>query len=401
LLAPTLDELLGSDHFVRRLLPLVEGALGEDLRRVCNDRGGYRHDPVGLFCVWTYGFLQGEASSRKLEEKCRYDARYAFLCSGTTPDHSTLSRFRDSLSDVLDALLARLALEAQRAGLLGSRPLALDGTKVPASSTQWRRALDRSREEDAAFLRRPNGDGLFGYNVQAMTDLGSGYAAAYAVTSAANDAPGAEAALAALEAQSPVRPDAVVADKGFDAPEVYEAIESRGMVAVVAQKGARRHFLSLGDDGVYRCPAGHEPRVRDALQDGKPVRVWQVSRCSGCAFGRSCGASGRQKRAVMPVGVLPGHRRAWQASAESESGRRLLRARAPSIERLFGTLKGTMGLRRFKLRHAKGARLEFGLAILAYNLRMLAKELRRKLFRLLGRREPIIGNTRIELVQSH
>lgn len=375
LLSPTLDEMLGSDHFVRQLLPLVEEVLGCELRTLCNDRGGYRHDPVAMFSVWMYGLLQGEATSRKLEEKCRYDTRYAFLCSGTTPDHTTLSRFRDSLSDVLDGLLFRLSKEAQKRGLLGNRPLALDGTKVPAVSTQWGKALDRSKEADAAFLTRPNGERLFGYNVQAMTDLQTGYAAGYAVTSHATDFPGVEPALDALESQASIQASSIVADKGYDGAQVYDAVESRGMSPVIAQCRKKPTTLVPQEDGTLRCPAGHTAILRQGVQRGKPVQVYQVSRCAGCSMKTTCGVSLRQKKVVLPDPVTLQKRLAWKAKAKSKEGKALLKARGSSIERLFGSLKQAMGLRRFKLRHTKGARLEFGLGVLAYNLRMILKQL--------------------------
>ncbi len=374
LLPPSVEELVPSDHFVRRLLPLVEEVLGEELRALCRDRGGYRHDPVALFSVWMYGLTQGEASSRKLEEKCRYDLRYSFLCGGTSPDHSTLARFRDSLADVLDSLLERLSRSAREAGLLGSRPVALDGTKVPAVSTQWRKALDRTKEEDAAFLTAKGGEErLFGYNVQVATDLGSGYVAGFAATAETTDYTATDAALEAVERQAGGTPKALVADTGYDGPDCHEAFEKRGIVAFVAQNSSRNHPFPKDEEGIPRCPAGHIPKMRQGIQHGREVEIWQVSRCAKCPLKTACGVEGRQKKAVLPKGTSMETSRARKERAESPEGRRLLRARGPSVERFFAALKSQMGLRRFKHRNFRGVRLEFGTAVLAYNLRMLMR----------------------------
>jgi transposase len=360
---------------VRRLRSLVEECIGEELRKLCQDRGGYRYDPVGLFSVWMYGLTQGEVSSRKLEENCRYDVRYSFLCSGTRPDHTTLSRFRDVLSDVLDSLMERLARKAREEGLLGARAVAVDGTKVPAVSTQWRKALDRTKEADAAFLTKPNGDRLFGFNVQAATDIESGYVAGFAATAETTDFTAAEAILSAVERQSGALPSAVVADTGYDGPECHEAFEERGIVAFVAQLPRRGHPFPVDEHGTPRCPAGHEPKRRIGVDHGRIVEIFQVSRCASCPLKAGCGVSGRQKKTVVPYGTTMPQTLARKERAESPDGRMLLRARGPSVERLFASLKSQMGLRRFKLRNFKGAQLEFGLGVLAYNIRMLLKSL--------------------------
>lgn len=361
------------DHPVRALRGLAEEVLGPRLRSRCLDRGGIPHDPVGMLCVWLYGMLEGEASSRKLEEKCRYDLRYEYLCFGTRPDHTTLSRFRERLGVDMDCLLADLSETAAERGLLPRRALAIDGTKVPARRSQWSKALAHVDETEAAQLRGPRGQFLYGYNMQAAADVDTGYIAGFEATRNANDTQVAEAVLSAVERQSKGIAEMVVADTGYDAPATYAATESRGIVPVVAQSRTRRLSFEQDDSGMLRCPKGHVPKVRQGYEHGRLVRIYQVSKCARCELKATCGVKGRQKRAVLSVGDTPEsahQRRRW---AESDDGRSLLRLRGPTIERVFAVLKSVMGLRRFKLKGLAGARLEFGIAVLAYNLRLVLR----------------------------
>lgn len=60
----------------------------------------------------------------------------------------------------------------------------------------------------------------------------------------------------------------------------------------------------------------------------------------------------------------------------TEEGKALLKIRGQTIERPFAVIKDRYGLRRFKLRGPSQAAIEFGLAVLAFNVHILAGYLR-------------------------
>jgi hypothetical protein len=124
---------------------------------------------------------------------------------------------------------------------------------------------------------------------------------------------------------------------------------------------------------VLRCPKGYVPKVSERHEHGRLVRIYQVSKCARCELKTKCSVGGRQKRMVLPCGTSPESASERRAKAESDDGRSLLRLRGPTIERVFAVIKSVMGLRRFKLKGLSGARLEFGLAVLAYNLRLVLR----------------------------
>src|SRR6202042_2925889 len=96
---------------------------------------------------------------------------FEYLCSSCLPDYSTLSRFRADLGEDMDSMLARVSLAAEELGILKRRCISADGTKVPASESQWKRIRKEADEaegcEDGPAMMVSHGDIITGYNVQA------------------------------------------------------------------------------------------------------------------------------------------------------------------------------------------------------------------------------------------
>jgi len=364
---------------VAALKALAEPLLGPRLRALASREGGYGYDPLGLFLVLLFGYLQGQRSSRRLEESCRFDARYAFLSDGLEPDHATLARFRRRLGPELEGLFLLVCQEAEARGVLERKAMAVDGTKVAAARSQWRRALAEAESadalEDEAQKMLRSGQFLVGYNLQVAADPASGMVVGYAATSRPNDQGQMEGVLQAAERQSGALPEAVVADKGYDSGKDAQALLSRGVKACLpcADRRARPSF-SVGDDGSARCPAGHEARPLAVRTKGREPRTrYVVRKCQGCPLKEACGVKGKRRDFTVAHGAQAGAREAANAYAASEEGRRLLRLRGPTVERVFGQFKGNQGFRRLLLRGLSGASLELGLTALAHNLRKLAQ----------------------------
>src|SRR5512133_2631746 len=100
--------------YVVALKSLAQEVLGARLRELTSLKGGYCYDPVSLFLVHMLGYLQGQRSSRRLEDV------FFLVCQ-----------------------------EAERRGVLERKAMAVDGTKVAAVRTQWRKALDEAEATDA------------------------------------------------------------------------------------------------------------------------------------------------------------------------------------------------------------------------------------------------------------
>ena len=364
---------------VAALKRLVEPLLGPRLRVLSSLGGGYGYDPCSLFLVLMFGYLQGQRSSRRLEESCRFDARYAFLSDGLEPDHATLARFRRRLAPELEGLFLLVCQEAERQGVLERKAMAVDGTKVAAVRTQWKKALAEAEAtdalEDEAHKMLGAGRFLVGYNLQVAADPSSGLVVGYAATSQGYDQGQMEGVARAVERQSGGLPEAVVADKGYDSGKDAQALAGRGVKACLPCADRRvRPSFTVGEDGAVRCPAGHEAKAGLMRNAGREVRTrYRVRKCGGCPMKPACGVKGKVRDFTVANGAEAGAREAANAFARSDEGRALLRLRGPTIERVFGQFKGNQGFRRLLLRGLSGASLELGLMSLGHNLKRLLK----------------------------
>ena len=368
-----LSEALKDEPLVLALGELVERVIGPVLRRDFPIAGGYSYDPAALFAVWMFGIMKGVASTRALEGDCRYDDRFRHLCKGCLPDHTTLSRFRRSLGERMDELMRDVAEAAMEAGWLKLRQVAADGTKLAAACTQWRvRAEAMDNEPEAQKLRTPHGDYIMGYNLQAAVDMETGFIAAFEAVDEANDLRGLEPLMRQMERQCPKMPEALVADKGFDSLPNAHALDSRQIAGYLPRCRGSCAPFSLGADGVFRCLAGHIPLKSLRKRRDHEFLNLRVSQCRHCSHRQACGLkTGHQRQMQVPLGEPIGDRRAANLRCDTPDGRTLMKARGPTVELLFARLKQQLGLRRFRLRHKDGVRLEFGLYALALNLRLL------------------------------
>lgn len=369
------SDLLGEAHEVFGLWEIVDRLLGSSLRQMAVNRGGYLHDPARMFAVWMYGFIQGRSSSRQLEDACRYDVRFAFLAGGTRPDHSTLSRFRERFGDVLPELLATVCKEAQSVGLVGSRPVVIDGTKLPGASSQWKKALDGASNEDSRTMLDGRKNFVVGYNAQVAVDSGSTFIVGAVLSNSANDSAQMSEVLDSVKDISSAFPEEVVADSGYDSSENFEALDERGVISYVQPRAEHVRVFKPDESGVLRCAAGHVPSLIRVAKRGIPYDVYRVSQCRTCEHRLGCRVpkSAHQKEMNIRAGTRLGAREDNQERTQSKYGQDLLRKRRETVELVFARLKAGFGFRRFKLRNLAGAGLEFGLVTAAYNLRLLMR----------------------------
>ena len=342
---------------------------------MAQDRGGYLHDPVRMFSVWMYGLMQGRASSRQLEDACRYDVRYGFLAGGTRPDHSTLARFLERFEDCLAELLELVAREGKSQGLLGARPIAIDGTKLPGSCSQWSKALALASEADARPMMNGKGQFVTGYNAQVAVDMQSTFIAGQCVSNAATDQNQMEPVLDAIEKEQGELPSEVVMDAGYDSSHNHDTLENRGVTGYIHPCRTHLRVFQPDENGVLRCRARHVPSLTQTTKNGRLYDVYRVSQCRHCPFREDCKVSAKshQKEMTVRSGTRLGAREDGAMQAASARGQELLARRGQSVELVFARLKAGFKFTRFKLRNLRGVRLEFALVSLAYNIRLLIR----------------------------
>lgn len=372
--------------FVVRLRELAEEVAGPRLRQLYKPHGGVPYDPVGLFCVLVFGLMRRTSSSRELEDRVRYDLRFQFLMRSQTPDHTTISRFRHLLGGALEEISVAVLVKAKSDGLISGKNVAIDGTKIEANTSQWKKMVQAADDEDAhadsdaRVMKHRRTGHLRGFNAQIAVDMdGEGFILANHVSNKAKDSEEMKTHLENLTET----PEKVVADAGYDSAPNHQALADEGVMGFVSPHGRYDDFWELRD-GKLCCPNGHAPVFqRQSRNDDVLYNHYIVRECRGCPLKTACNVP-KYKTISARAGFDPAVRVANSHRTATEEGRNLRTQRSPTVERVFGHLKANRGLTRFKRRGLASVTSEFHLICLAYNLEKLLRALQTLLFALFG-----------------
>jgi transposase len=136
LMPPSLREWLPGDHlawFVIETVARLDLAPFYAAYRA-DGHGRAAYQPSMMVSLVLYAYSTDERSSRGIERRCRQDIAYRVITGNRVPDHATIARFirrhQSSLNELFGAVLRLCA----RAGLVDSGVVAVDGTKLTASS---------------------------------------------------------------------------------------------------------------------------------------------------------------------------------------------------------------------------------------------------------------------------
>jgi transposase len=423
-----LDDLIGDDHFCRVIDAFVGRldfqALGFE-RAVAAETGRPGYDPRDLLKLYLYGYLQQVRSSRRLQAECRRNVEVMWLLGRLVPDYKSIAEFRRVHLESVAEAGAELVRFARSAGLVRGEWVAIDGSKfqavasaravaeresvkryleaVEAGDQQEEATIDPSKvaaaleklksdpEPEAGFMRSAHGK-VPAYNVQTAVDAEHALIVAHAVSTEKNDShcllPMAQAAHQALDKPEVLN---VVADAGYSNGAQADACEARGIVPhVPAQRGVnnrgdgtlfdRSEFHYDAATDTYRCPAG-QVLTHQGVQKDRHRVIYKASAavCGACPLKSRCASSSRRYlyRDLYDAVLERMNQRATAA---------LMGLRRSTVEHPFATLKYRIfGHPRLLLRGLRGARIEVGLAIMAYNLKRMINVLGgRKMFDLMA-----------------
>lgn len=161
LMPPDVREWLPEDHFAWFVLAAVEeldlSAFYAAYRSDGHGRAAY--EPSMVVAVLLYGYARGIRSSRAIERACAEDVAFRVLAGNQRPDHATLARFVERHEEALADLFTEVLRLCAEAGLMRSRVVAIDGTKVYANASRdaslnyealAREILEQAKATDAA-----------------------------------------------------------------------------------------------------------------------------------------------------------------------------------------------------------------------------------------------------------
>jgi hypothetical protein len=215
-----------------------------------------------------------------------------------------------------------------------------------------------------------------GYNLQTAVETQSHLIVAHEVVCEVSDQrqlqPMAERASRVLQ-----QPCTVVADAGYANGQQIAALHARGITSYVA---VNRSVNNQGDGSLYQpsafvydatndsftCPAGQLLKRKQLSRKTKMViYAAQPSDCADCQRKAQC-TTARQRFVSRHL-----YEEALQANASRLTARPWMMAlRRQTVEHPFASIKHLiLGNARLLMRHTSGARAEFSLAVMAYNLK--------------------------------
>lgn len=136
--AVDIDSLIGKEHRARVIWDYVQGldlSELEDRIKAREHRPG--HPPAAprlLMALWLYATSEGVGSARALDQLCKTDDVYRWLCGGVSMNHHSLGDFRVGCADLLDRLLSEHLAALANGGLVDLETLTQDGVKIRANA---------------------------------------------------------------------------------------------------------------------------------------------------------------------------------------------------------------------------------------------------------------------------
>jgi transposase len=231
-----------------------------------------------------------------------------------------------------------------------------------------------SGEPEARPMRSLNSQP--GYNLQTAVETQSHLIVTHEVVCEVSDQrqlqPMAEAASRVLQ-----QPCTVVADAGYANGEQLAALDAKGTTSYVA---VNRSVNNQGDGSLYArsaftyeaasdsftCPAGKTLKRKQLSRKAKVViYAAQPSDCADCARKPEC-TTAKQRFVTRHL-----YEKALEANASRLAAKPWMMAlRRQTVEHPFASIKHLiLGNARLLMRHTNGARAEFSLAVMAYNLK--------------------------------
>jgi transposase len=138
LLPPSLRDWLAEDHLAWFVIAAVDemdlAAFYGAYRADGHGRAAY--DPAVMVALVLYSFATDERSARGIERHCRQDVAYRVICGNRVPDHATIARFLVRHESALADLFSSVLRLCDRAGLVASGIVAIDGTRFHANASR-------------------------------------------------------------------------------------------------------------------------------------------------------------------------------------------------------------------------------------------------------------------------
>jgi transposase len=138
LMPPSLRDWLAEDHLawfvIETVAQLDLDAFYASYRPDGHGRAAY--EPSMMVALVLFAYSTKERSSRGIERHCRQDIAYRVITANQVPDHATIARFVCRHEAALAQLFSSVLSVCEKAGLVRSGVVAVDGTKMHANASR-------------------------------------------------------------------------------------------------------------------------------------------------------------------------------------------------------------------------------------------------------------------------
>ena len=305
-------------------------------------------------------FTRGKVERRRVQLE---DSVARYLAQLDTADLQEPSEALAAKTAHLKEKLVKLEREMQRLAAMEKLMLASPDQQISLTDPDSRSMATSGR-----------GSGVVGYNVQVAVDTDHHLIVTHEVTNSGSDR--AQLANIASQAKEILGVDELeaVADRGYFSGEEILACDKAGiavtlpkpMTSGIEARGrfGKQDFVYLGDEDVYRCPAGEKLKYYYTNEEnGQRLRRYWTNACRHCALKHRC-TTGTQRRITRWE-----HEHVLEAAQKRlDENPQAMRQRRETVEHPFGTLKMRMGATHFLMKRLPKVATEMALHVLAYNL---------------------------------
>lgn len=386
-------------------------------------RGQPPFHPRMMVCLLLYCYATGTRSSRKIMRRCQVDVACRIIVGDDIPGFRTISDFRKTHLDRLEALFVEILKLCALAGLAKVGTIALDGTKIKANASRHKAmSYDRMPEEearlkreiaailaeaesadateDAAHGRDRRGDELPEELARRQSRLAKIQQAKALLEERARTEAAEEADRRQEEGKAP--PTVAPADAVPQPKDQINFTDPESRIMKVSNKGwdqcgnaqavANEHQIILAADVTHQTNDKRQalPMVDQAYANLEAAGVKQAlgAAVMDSGFYSEANTQGLQSRGIdayvaterlkhheeipqAPRGRIPADLSAKQRMARklrTKKGRTTYAKRKGMIEPIFGQLKQVLGFRQFSLRGLAQMRGEWRLLCAVHNL---------------------------------
>src|SRR5450755_4502668 len=237
-------------------------------------------------------FTRGKVERRRVQLE---DSVARYLAQLDTADLQEPSEALAAKTAHLKEKLVKLEREMQRLAAMEKLMLASPDQQISLTDPDSRSMATSGR-----------GSGVVGYNVQVAVDTDHHLIVTHEVTNSGSDR--AQLANIASQAKEILGVDELeaVADRGYFSGEEILACDKAGiavtlpkpMTSGIEARGrfGKQDFVYLGDEDVYRCPAGEKLKYHYTNEEhGQRLRRYWTNACRHCVLKHRC-TSGTQRR---------------------------------------------------------------------------------------------------------